>query len=180
MVTSRFQAVLHDAHRALLIANAMQEGTENSHLDAEEFMKRVDRVVPLPLGADLTLAVGRRASAFWAARGLKSGKRQEQNHAGPIDDVVVGLLVFLAKRKWSIDELLDEAGCSVLRIAIPSSPLTWQGQLHVLLVEQEAGVRVDAQAVFPGQIFDWGRSKRLLGELHECIAQTCRQLAVTG
>ena len=59
-------------------------------------------------------------------------------------------------------------GC-VVQAAIPSSMTTWTGKLSMTLERRPEGALVSSAVVFEGQSSDWGRSKRVLDDLHQEI-----------
>ena len=61
--------------------------------------------------------------------------------------------------------------------SIPSSPSSWEGVLMFDLEGSGWRYRVDAKVIFPGQLFAWGRGKRILSKLERDMGEYLTELA---
>jgi hypothetical protein len=52
---------------------------------------------------------------------------------------------------------------------IPSDVNSWSGQLVVKISRAEVATKVDTTATIPGQLYDWGKSKKILQRLFAAI-----------
>lgn len=136
-------------------------------MSAEEFLQQfansVALLVPGGRSAFLRGAVRGRERAL--RRGLKTGKSQAAQFAAPIGHVTAAVLCSLARNSQAVTgtEQLED-GC-VLTAAVPSDARTFGGILTVEIGRTPQGTAIEGAVTIPGQLYDWGKSKKVLATL---------------
>ncbi len=166
--TENYRVVLGHPEVKSLIADAARNS--KAGMTAETFL---DLASPLLSAAgaspQATKLIAEMAPGFYAKFGIKTGKQVVNGYKTPFGRVLAAILCSLASRGQrlvAIEEASD--GCAV-QADIPSSLTTWKGKLTATLERRPEGTLVSSAAVFEGQASDWGRSKRILDDLHQDI-----------
>lgn len=143
-----------------LIAHAMSKAkTPESAEEFLEFTRFQTR-----LGG----AVGRKVAEDL---GLQSQTTDAMALSRPYGYVLLGLLCGLARQGISLTHLEEHVkgeDC-LLAAAVPSSPLSWNGELSAHVSGKGSAYSIDATVTFKGQKFAWGRGKRILKKLFQDI-----------
>jgi hypothetical protein len=143
-------------------------------VSGEEFLEACDKVlspitggVPLTLIANLTQPISTRL-------GLKTGKSRTERVAQPPGAVIVAILCSLAEHGQKLGEVTQHAAGCTIRAALPSDMFSLKGDLVVDVRAESSAPRsttiVEAAITIPGQIYDWGKSKRGLEHLFVDLA----------
>ena len=117
--------------------------------------------------------------------GLRTGKRAETSLNAPAGRALLATLCTFARQGYAmknVDQLDD--GC-LLTATIPSTMWTYRGDLMVGLTQLDGSIQIQAATKIPGQLIDWGKSKRVLdelfGEIHNDLSlQRAEALAQRG
>jgi hypothetical protein len=138
----------------------------DTQMSGEEFLSSAAKVasIPLPLGA-----IGAGLGRGYAALGVKTGKTQTHVVNQPYGYVLLAVLAFLAASAMPIVDVADTSEQAVVQAVLPSNPLSWRGRVIVALRADEGRVHVEAGTKIPGQLYDWGRSKRVLAKLLQAV-----------
>ncbi len=124
----------------------------------EQAFKPMMHGVPLKTVAVLGAAINTKL-------GIKTGKSRSAMLDEPTGQVMVDVLCSLAKQPWPLAEVHQgESGC-VFEAALPSDLWSLEGRVVVTVERTGANTRVEAATNIPGQLYDWGKSKRCLDQL---------------
>ena len=135
-------------------------------MSAEEFLLRFASTVRVIPGASSTFLQGAaRGREHWLSRGLQTGKSRSAVFAAPIGHVITAVLCSLARNSQEVTgtEQLED-GC-VITADIPSDRKTFGGILTVEIGPTPNGTALEGSATIPGQVYDWGKSKKVLATL---------------
>ena len=172
-----FAHVLNQPEVVALIDQA--EGTHEKGMSASEFLS-VSAPILTAIGVKgVPLRTIAEVVPSWGAKmGVKTGKTADQTFDLSIGRVIAAVSCSLAARNLPLIEGEQAADGCVLKAKIGSSMWTFGGELTVTLARARAGAgartRVEAAAVIPGQMFDWGASKQHIRELFEDIPRYAR------
>jgi hypothetical protein len=135
-------------------------------MSGEEFLASAAKVVaiPLPLGA-----IGVGLSRGYAALGVRTGKTQTHIVDQPYGYVLLAVLAFLAATAMPIVDVADTNDQALVQAVLPSNLFSWKGRIIVALRGDGQRVHVEAVTKIPGQLYDWGRSKRTLVKLFQAV-----------
>jgi hypothetical protein len=150
--------------RSMVTASA-----QNAHagMSGEEFIMRsaaaISSVRP-ELGKAL-LRGAARGREHGLRRGYKTGKTDSAEFTAPIGHVIAAVLCSLARNSQAITGTRQlEDGC-VLTADIPSDAKTFGGILTIEIGPTPTGTAILGTATIPGQLYDWGKSKKVLTTL---------------
>ena len=94
--------------------------------------------------------------------GIKTGKSRTAKLDEPTGQVMVDVLCALAKQPWPLAEVHQgESGC-VFEASLPSDLWSLEGSVVVTVERTGTKTWVKAATNIPGQLYDWGKSKRAL------------------
>jgi|SRR5215813_14910388 len=63
---------------------------------------------------------------------------------------------------------------------IPSGIWSWEGKIRVAVLSQQGNTEIYAETEIPGQMYDWGKSKRTINKLLTDIQELCEQFSGKG
>lgn len=166
--TTNYRAVLGHPEVKALVAEAAKAG--KAGMTGDEFMKLAQPIldasgsggVPMKLIAEI-------ATPLYAKMGVKTGKEAKNGYKTPYGRVLAAILCSLASRNQTLVAVHEGTDGCVVMADIPSSLTTGKGKLSLTLERKAEGTMVSSAVVFEGQSSDWGRSQRLLEELHQDI-----------
>lgn len=162
----RYQVLLRRPEvRDLITHHASQS---QKHMSADDFLGLCDKAfVPL-MGVSLA-KIGAIAQPIYATLGIKTGKTRNEFLTVPTGKVLVAPICSLARHGQSLNNVeRGQDGC-LLKASLPSDMWSFAGDLIVTIQRQEQGSSVEAATVIKGQLYDWGKSKRVLAELFNDI-----------
>ena len=134
------------------------------HVSSEEFLAIADKIVPLGVSLGTVASIVR---PIFTQLGLKTGKERSASVPRPTGKVIVTALCSLAHHGQILRQVRQlEDGC-LLEASLPSDLWSFEGALHVSLRRDGNATRVDAATEIPGQMYDWGKSRRALDELFD-------------
>jgi hypothetical protein len=84
--------------------------------------------------------------------------------------VLLAVLAFLAASAMPIVDVADTNANSLIQAVLPSNLLTMKGRIIVTLRADGRRVQLEAATKIPGQMYDWGRSNRILANLFQAVA----------
>lgn len=166
--TLNYRVVLGHPEVKALIADAAK--VSKAGMTGDEFLKLAQPIldasgsggVPMKLIAEI-------ATPLYAKMGVKTGKDAKNGYATSYGRTLAAILCSLASRNQTLVAVHEGTDGCVVQAEIPSSMTTWKGKLSLTLERKAEGTLVSSAVVFEGQSSDWGRSKRLLDDLHQDI-----------
>jgi len=166
--TTNYRAVLGHPEVKALIADAAK--VSKAGMSGEEFLKLAQPIldasgsggVPMKLIAEI-------ATPLYAKMGVKTGKDAMNGYATSYGRVLAAILCALSSRNQTLVAVHEGTDGCVVQAEIPSSLTTWKGKLSMTLQRRPEGTLVSSAVVFEGQSSDWGRSRRVLDDLHQDI-----------
>lgn len=166
--TTDYRVVLSHPDVKGLIADASK--ATKAGMTAEEFLKLASPLISAA-GASpaATRLIAEMAPGIYAKFGVKTGKDARNGYATSYGRVLAAILCSMASRNQTLVAVQEGADGCILQADVPSSMTTWKGKLTLTVERKPEGTLVASAVVFEGQSSDWGRSKRLLDELHQDI-----------
>lgn len=166
--TTNYRVVLGHPQVKALVADAAK--ASKAGMTGDEFMKLAQPIldasgsggVPMKLIAEI-------ATPLYAKMGVKTGKDAKNGYATSYGRTLAAILCSLASRNQTLVAVHEGTDGCVVQAEIPSSMTTWKGKLSLTLERKPEGTLVSSAVVFEGQSSDWGRSKRVLDDLHQDI-----------
>lgn len=166
--TTNYRVVLNHPEVKALLADAAK--ANRAGMTADEFMKLAQPIlnaagsggVPMKLISDI-------ATPIYAKMGVKVGKESRNGYATPFGRVLAAMLCSFASRSQTLVGVQEGTDGCVVQAEVPSSMTTGKGKLTLTVERKAEGTLVTSAVVFEGQSSDWGRSARVLEELHTDI-----------
>ena len=136
-------------------------------MSGEEFLLQFANTMSLlvPGGGRAMLRGAARGRERGLSRGYQTAKSQAAEFDAPIGYVITAVLCSLARNSQAVtgaEQLQD--GC-ILTANIPSDWKTFGGTLTVEVGRVPKGTAVEGTATIPGQMYDWGKSKKVAATL---------------
>jgi len=145
-----------------------------SRLSGEKFLEVCDSFLsPLTGGVPFTV-IAKISQPISERLGLKTGKSRTHFFAQPPGAVLVAVLCSLAENGQQIGNIAQAADCCTIAAALPSDVWSLRGDLRVSVRPATGGTTIEAEIVIPGQVYDWGKSKRALDRLFDDTIQLSR------
>ena len=162
-------------HYDLLIQNptvkdaiARHAARAKSGISAEAFMSIADKlsgaVIP-------TATIAEIAQPLWASLGVKTGKNRRETLALPIGEAMVRTLCGFAENGLTVTTVNQAQDGCALSAKIPADIRSGAGELHICLTSAGEQTLADAAAIVPGQLYDWGKSQKILNNLFAVLAR---------
>ena len=131
----------------------------------EDFLECCDQLMgPLTGGVPLTF-IAKIAQPISEKLGFKIGKNRREHLTERPGVVIVAVLCSLAQNGQKLHEVEPAtAGCTI-RAAIPSDVWSLKGDLVISIRAENDTTVVEAGITIPGQVYDWGKSNRVLDRL---------------
>ncbi len=137
-------------------------------MSEQEFLDLCDKALT-PLAGFPVAKVVSIAQPIYARLGVKTGKNREEFFLAPVGRVLVATICTLAELGQSPTGVEQaEDGC-VLRAKIPCDIWSMSGEMVIAVRRMETGATVEAATIIQGQLYDWGKSKRMLATLFDGI-----------
>jgi hypothetical protein len=133
-------------------------------ISAEEFLSICDKVFS-PIKGVSSKTVTAIVQPMLAAMGLKTGKTRSQVFHRPAGKILVTALCSLARRGRPLRQVNQGRDGCVLEATLPSDVYSCAATVVITITRTVGGALVEAAATVPGQLYDWGKSKRSLDEL---------------
>lgn len=131
----------------------------------EDFLQCCDGLLsPLTGGVPFTL-IAKFAQPISTKLGLKTGKTRQERVSDRLAVVVVSILCSLAQNGQKLLGIESTDGGCTLRATIPSDIWSINGELAVAVRSETDATLVEAGVTVAGQIYDWGKSNRVLNRL---------------
>jgi len=149
-----------------LIARHASESQKR--LSASDFLELCDKAFTPLMGVSLA-KIGAIVQPIYASVGIKTGKTLKESFAAPAGKVLVAAICSLARRGQPLSEVEQGQDGCLLKAGLPSDMWSVAGDFLVTVERQGQGASVEAATVIKGQLYDWGKSKRMLTALFDDI-----------
>jgi hypothetical protein len=133
-------------------------------MSAEDFLSLCDNLFSPFKGVSSKTVVGI-AQPLFAKLGVKTGNTRSQVFDRPIGRIIVGALCSLARHGRPITQARPLPDCCALEATLPSDVYSSDATVAINISRIKASILVEATATVPGQIYNWGKSKRCLDDL---------------
>jgi len=162
----RYELLLREPEVRELIAGSA--GSAPKRMSGEAFLDLCDKVLAPLTGVSLS-TVAAIVAPIAGRLGIKTGKTLSEYVDLPVGAAIVAAVCSLARHGCELRAVHQgEDGCA-LEATVPSDLWSFEGTLLVTVAREGDGVFVEAGTTIPGQMFDWGKSKRYLAALFEDI-----------
>jgi len=157
---ARYEKIVRvDAVRTVIAHHAAHAKTGVS---GEAILALYDKIVPSPVPLEGLVAVLQPLYASW---GFRTGKERTELIETPIGRAIARALCSFAKYGQTFQSAeQSDSGC-ILTADLPSSVCAMKGKLTISLLRSEFRTQVAAMTAIPGQMYDWGKSRRCLDQL---------------
>ncbi len=143
---------------------AQHASMARERMSAENFVSLCDNAFSPVKGLSSKTIVAISQPIF-SAMGVKTGKSRSQVFDRPAGRILVALLCSLARRGRPLRRVKQGLDGCVLEATLPSDVWSMAASLVVSVNRAGGATLVEAAATVPGQLYDWGKSKRCLDEL---------------
>lgn len=140
-------------------------------LTGEEFLDVCDKYAKLLTGGVPLSLIAKISQPISERLGLKTGKLRRERLAERPGTVLVALLCSLAQNGQEIRDIKQLTNGCVLQAALPSDIWALKGDLLLTVLAEECATVVEASTSIHGQVYDWGKSNRLLDRLFRELVQ---------
>jgi hypothetical protein len=106
--------------------------------------------------------------------GLKTGKLRREQICERPGNVLVALLCSLAENGQQLRDIKQLNNGCTLQAALPSDIWSLKGDLLLMVTAESNATIVEASTTIPGQVYDWGKSKRVLDRLYTDLSQLAK------
>jgi hypothetical protein len=140
----------------------------------EQFLELADKALAPLMGGVSLSTVTALAAPIYARLGIRTGKTRDEVLSRPTGAVLGDLLCFLAASGYAIKRVQQgDDGC-VMECTLPSDWRSFAGELVVTVERAGDATAVRAATVIPSQLYDWGKSNKILERLFSSLggAQT--------
>jgi hypothetical protein len=86
-----------------------------------------------------------------------------------VGKALVAAVCSLARHGQALNKVEQGQDGCLLKAGIPSDMWSFAGDFLITVQRQEQGASAEAATVIKGQLYDWGKSKRILTELFNDI-----------
>jgi len=131
-------------------------------LSASEFLNIAQSVMPVSIPME---ALGKVGSKLGTALGIKTTKARQMHLPHNFGYVLLGIICALAKHCIKIQSVSETQQSCTVEAVLPSSMWAWQGTIRLAIVSEDTGAKIIAETEVPGQLYDWGKSKRTIESL---------------
>lgn len=166
---TNYSTLLRIAEVRDLISLSAKKNSKNMLID-EWFdlfggpLKPLTGGVPIGKLAAISLPIANRL-------GISIEKKRSAEISFPVGKSIVSLLCLFAELALKVVRVEQaEDGC-IIEATVPSDLWSWEGVILIVVQRREKGTSVDATISIKGQMFDFGKSERLLDKLFSHIAR---------
>ena len=157
---TNYRALLqHDEVRERI---AMAGQTYREQLSGEEVLALFDAISPTGVPLE---KLCRLIAPLYEKMGIHTGKQARVAFALPPGKILLGALCALARAGQKIKSVEQATDGCVLHATIPSNIWSLAGDIVVSIHAAQRQTVVEAATKIPGQLYDWGKSQRVLDQL---------------
>ncbi|MES1158366.1 MAG: hypothetical protein ABUL42_00580 [Terricaulis silvestris] len=139
-------------------------------MSAEDFLGKAETVLSALSGTGAPLKlIGEVVAPLYTKMGVKTGKSVSARLAMPPGRAIAAALCSMARHGQTLDKADQASDGVALTAQLPSDMWSFQGSMVCAFARDGDGVKVDAATTIPGQMFDWGKSERILKTLQSEI-----------
>jgi hypothetical protein len=161
----------HDVHYehvvrvdAVRTAIARHAASAKKGISGEAVLALYDQVMSSPVPLEKLAAIMQPIYESW---GIRTGKDRTELIPMPIGRAIAQTLCSFARQAQTFESIEQhDSGC-ILTADLPSSVWALKGKLTVSLVRRDEATQVAARTEIPGQMYDWGKSRRCLEQLFD-------------
>lgn len=143
----------------------LAEARAGQKLGGEKLIDVIDQVMQPFTGGVSSRLAAKLSMPLASAIGLKTGKVHREQFPLPPGKVLARVLIALAEYGHKLTKVDQEQDACILLAAIPADLASINGELRVTVSRGTGQTELEAEAVIPGQWYDWGKCRRRLDEL---------------
>lgn len=162
----RYEVLLRRPEIRDLIARHASQSQKR--MSADDFLELCDKAF-VPLTSVSLSKIGAIVQPIYATLGIKTGKTRKEFFTAPAGKVLVAAICSLARHGQPLNKAEQGQDGCLLKVGLPSDMWSFSGDFLITIQRQEQGSSVEAATVIKGQLYDWGKSKRILTELFDDI-----------
>lgn len=151
--------------RDLIARHASQA---QKHMSADDFLEFCDKAF-VPLTGVSLAKIGAIVQPISATLGIKTGKTRKEFFKKPAGMVLVAAICSLARHGQPLNKVEQGEDSCLLKAGLPSDMWSFKGDFLITIQHQQQGSSVEAATVIKAQLYDWGKSKRIISELFDDI-----------
>ena len=137
----------------------------NERINSQYLLDKFDLVFGTFTGASTNLII-EIATPIYAKLGVKTGKKSELTLDIPINEVFVKLLCAIsANKKLEFNEFHQAIDGLLIICKVKPDLLSYKGDLLITLKEKNHEVIAEFNLVIKGQLYDFGKSKRIIAKI---------------
>lgn len=155
--------IAHPAVRPVLAQHAAQAKTG---ITGEQFLSACDKLISSPVSFAGVAALVQPLYASW---GMRTGKQRCEQISAPAGRALARVLCSLARHGQTIQRVEQGPHGCHLTATLPSSLCSFAGELKLLVEAHGTLSQLTAETIVPGQLYDWGKSRRVLDQLFQDI-----------
>jgi len=157
------EGLLSNAEVREMIADSAAQSTKQ--MSGEEFLGVADTLIK-PLGKDLSLQkLAEIVVPIFQDMGIKNEHSMLSIVPYPLFEVTVKAICAMARNNCRLTRTKKASNGIVLLGNIPSDFWSWSGDLVITLEDLHPSTRVQINTKIKGQLYDWGKSNRIIHKL---------------
>lgn len=133
-------------------------------ITGEEVLAIFDVIVPSGLPLE---KLGKLLIPIYDKLGIRTGKHARVVSAAAPGRVLVAVLCALSSSGQTITHLEQATNGCILTASIPSNMFALVGEMVISVQREQQQTVIEAAVNIPGQLYDWGKSKRILNHLFQ-------------
>jgi len=149
---------------------AYHAGLARKGMSAREFLSYCDKALQPLFGIRLEPII-RLVVPVYSALGIKTGKTHIERVPRPGHDVLLSLLCSFARNNQALVSASQAIDGCILKAKLPSDFWSFEGTVVASLRIEGEGTVAELATSIPGQLYDWGKSKRALRRLASDLLQ---------
>jgi len=153
------------------IAEAARDAPQR--LSGEQFLGAVDAALTLGGAKPFLLPVAKVVHPIYSKLGAKTSRSISSTFPCAPASVFIEVLCSLARMGLPVRSIYQDADICSIEALLPSDIWSFEGGLMIELQRDDGGSRLLAVSHIRGQLFDWGKSRRILGKLISDIERSC-------
>ncbi len=164
---SKYEALIkRDDVRNIISKYALQSPHK---LTAQDYLKIIDLAYkPIP-GISFS-SLSETMLPMFEKLGIKTGKSFQQVININTDEVIIKVLCSLAKNGFHLNSVEQANNGIIMHATLPSNFFTWEGDMLLVVEEQNANTKLLIDVKIKGQYYDWGRSKKIITKITDDLA----------
>lgn len=161
-IETRYEFILNRPEVRNLIASNVAQS--HRRMSSEDFLGLCDKAL-VPLTGVSLAKIGVIVQPVYETLGIKTAKMRKEIFTAPVGKIIVAALCSLARHGQPLNRVEQGLDGCLLKADLPSDMWSFSGDFLITIQRNEQGSFVEATTIIKGQLFDWGKSKRILTEL---------------